>query len=136
MATWTIKPKKGTTAQWEESHRILEENEWGVELTTKGTYILRIGDGEHEFLDLDVVFDVGSMQELAQKVQNFSANMQQAASAANTAASGANTAKTAAEGAAAACQNIAAGINSMSDDSTGIVYTIGIDAGKVYLKEV
>jgi len=136
MATWTIKPKKGTTEQWRKSGRILEENEWGVELTTKGTYILRIGDGEHEFLDLDVVFDVGSMQELAQTVKNFSGNMQQAASAANTAASAANSAKTAAEGAAAACQNIAAGINSMSDDSTGIVYTIGIDAGKVYLKEV
>lgn len=136
MATSTIKPKKGTTAQWAESGRILEVNEWGVEETTSGTYILRIGDGEHEFLDLPVVMDVKKLQDLAQTVNNFSTNMQQAASAANTAAQQAGTAATRAEGAAKACENIASGINSMSDDVNGKTYTIGISAGKIYIQEV
>lgn len=136
MATWTITPKKGTTAQWQDSHRILEVNEWGVEETVGGTYILRIGDGQHEFLDLPVVVDVGHIEELTQTVENFTANMQQATSAANTAAQQANAATTAAQAAAAACQNIEAGINSMSDSVTGKTYTIGIEAGKVFLQEV
>lgn len=136
MATSTIKPKKGTTAQWEASERILEVNEWGVEETSEGTLILRIGDGEHKFMELPKVMDVKELQDLANTVNNFAGNMQSAASAANTAAEKANAATTAAQGAAEACQNIAAGINSMADDTTGTVYSIGIDAGKIYLQEV
>jgi len=136
MATSTIKPKKGTTAQWEASERILEVNEWGVEETAAGTLILRIGDGEHKFMELPKVMDVKELQDLANTVNNFAGNMQSAASAANTAAEKANAATTAAQGAAEACQNIAAGINSMADDTTGTVYSIGIDAGKIYLQEV
>jgi hypothetical protein len=136
MATSTIKPKKGTTKQWQESGRILEVNEWGVEETESGTYILRIGDGEHVFLDLPAVMDVKQIQDLAQTVENFAANMQTAASAASTAAQQAQAATTAAQGAAEACQNIASGINSMSDDTTGKTYTIGISAGEIYLQEV
>ena len=41
-----------------------------------------------------------------------------------------------AEAGAAACQNIAAGINSMPDSVTGIVYTIGVENGIVFLEEV
>ncbi len=136
MATSTIKPKKGTTAQWKASERILEVNEWGVEETAEGTLILRIGDGEHKFMELPKVMDVKELQDLANTVNNFAGNMQSAASAANTAAEKANAATTAAQGAAEACQNIAAGINSMADDTTGTVYSIGIDAGKIYLQEV
>ena len=143
MATSTIKPKQGTTAEWEASGRILELNEWGVEETTKGTFILRIGNGKDKFLDLDVVMDVGELREKHQTVVNFSGNMQTATSAANTAASSANTAATAANAAAKACQNIrgfrmADGriINSMADGTTGKTYTIGIEAGKIYLQEV
>lgn len=136
MATSTIKPKKGTTAQWEASERVLEKNEWGVEETAEGTLILRIGDGEHKFLELPKVMDVKELQDLAKTVGNFAGNMQQATSAANTAAQAANAATTQAKGAAEACQKLTAGINSMSDDTTGIVYSIGIDAGKIYLKEV
>lgn len=136
MATSTIKPKKGTTAEWEASGRILELNEWGVEETAKGTFILRIGNGKDKFLDLDVVMDVGELREKHQTVVNFSGNMQTAAANANTAASSANTAATAANAAAKACQNIAAGINSMADGTTGKTYTIGIEAGKIYLQEV
>lgn len=136
MATSTIKPKKGTTQQWAESGRILEVNEWGVEETERGDYILRIGDGEHEFLDLPAVMDMQQLRELTQTVDNFAGNMQSAAAAANTAAEKAQAATTAAQGAAEACQNIASGINSMSDDTTGTVYKIGVNAGKVYLQEV
>lgn len=136
MATWTITPKKGTTAQWAASGRILNVNEWGVEETEAGTYILRIGDGEHEFLDLPVVVDVGEMQELANTVKNFAANMQQAAAAANTAAQNASAATTAAQAVAGACQGIAAGINTMGDTATGKVYTIGVHEGNIYLQEV
>lgn len=70
------------------------------------------------------------------RMQTATSDAQKAASAANTAAEKANAATTAAQGAAEACQNIAAGINSMADDTTGTVYSIGIDAGKIYLQEV
>lgn len=135
MATSTIKPKKGTTAEWEESGRVLEVNEWGVEETESGAYILRIGDGKNKFLDLPAVMDMEQIQDLEQTIQNFTANMNSATSAANTAAQKAEAAATAGNAAAEACQNIAAGINSMSDETTGKVYSIGINAGKVYLQE-
>lgn len=136
MATSTIKPKKGTTAEWAESERILEVNEWGVEETASGTYILRIGDGKNKFLDLPVVMDVKQLQDLAQTVANFAGNMQTATAAATTAAQSANTATTAATAAAKACEGIAAGINTIPDTTTGKTYTIGADAGKIYLQEV
>ena len=135
MATSTIKPKKGTTEEWRESARILEVNEWGVEETASGRYILRIGDGKNVFLDLPPVVDTEDLATLAQTIKNFTANMQSAASAANTAAQQATAATTAAQSAASACQNIAAGINSMSDKTTGKTYTIGVEAGIIYLEE-
>lgn len=136
MATWTIKPKKGTTAQWQQSGKILEVNEWGVEETASGHYILRIGDGQHEFLDLPPVVDTDDMTRLHAEISNYVANMQQAAAAANTAAGAANSAATAAQAGAKACEKMEHGINSMSDQATGKVYTIGVEAGKVYLQEV
>lgn len=70
MATSTIKPKRGTTAQWAKSKRILEWNEWGVEETGSGEWILRVGDGEHEFLDLPKVIDTPSLNDLVAEAQN------------------------------------------------------------------
>lgn len=142
MATSTIKPKCGTTAQWAASGRILEVNEWGVEITESGAYILRIGDGEHLFHELPAVIDVPTFDALVEQVQTqynavmaFKNNMTEATNAANSAAAGANTAATAANAGAAACANIAEGINSMTDDTTATVYSIGIDNGIIYLKE-
>ena len=135
MATSTIKPKKGTTAEWEESARILEVNEWGVEETISGTYILRIGDGKNKFLNLPAVMDVKYLQDLAQTIDNFAGNMNESASAATTAAQEANQAATTANAAAEACQDIASGINAMSDAATGKVYSIGVNAGKIYIQE-
>lgn len=143
MATSTIKPKCGTTAQWKASGRILEVNEWGVEVTESGAYILRIGDGEHLFHDLPAVIDVPTFDALVQQVQEqyneviaFRNNMTEATNAANSAAAGARSAADAANAGAAACENIAAGINSMADDTTATVYSIGIDNGIIYLEEV
>lgn len=142
MATSTIKPKCGTTAQWAASGRILEVNEWGVEITTSGAYILRIGDGEHLFLELPAVIDVPKFNSFEKEVlkmysdvMSFRTNMTAATNAANSAASGASTAATMANSAAAACANIAEGINSMTDDTTAKVYSIGIDNGIIYLRE-
>lgn len=143
MATSTIKPKCGTTAQWQASGRILEVNEWGVEVTESGAYILRIGDGEHLFHDLPAVIDVPTFDALVQQVQEqyneviaFRNNMTEATNAANSAAAGARSAADAANAGAAACENLAAGINSMADDTTATVYSIGIDNGIIYLEEV
>ncbi len=143
MATSTIKPKKGTTAQWAASGRALEVNEWGVEVTENGHHILRIGDGEHRFHDLPAVIDVPLFNTLVQQVQTqhgevvaFRDNMTSATNAANTAATAANTATTRANNAAIACEDIAAGINSMTDDTTKAVYSIGINNGLIYLEEV
>ena len=55
---------------------------------------------------------------------------------AQAATSEANTKAAAANKAAAACENIAKGINSMTDGTTGITYTIGINGGMVYLESV
>lgn len=63
-------------------------------------------------------------------------NAQAATSEANTKAAAANSAAAAANKAAAACENIAKGINSMTDGTTGITYTIGINGGMVYLESV
>lgn len=143
MATSSIKPKCGTTAQWQASGRILEFNEWGVEVTESGAYILRIGDGEHLFHDLPAVIDVPTFDALVQQVQEqynevvaFRNNMTEATNAANSAAAGASAAATAAQAGAEACQGIAAGINSMPDATTGAVYSIGVDNGIVFLEEV
>ena len=135
MATWTVRPKKDTTANWKASGRILEVNEWGVEETTSGKYILRIGNGKDKFLDLQPVVDTENLAKIYSEIRNFNANMQQATSAANAAAQSAQQQAAAAQAGAAACKDIQKGINSMSDSVTGKKYTIGVEAGLVYLEE-
>ena len=135
MATWTIRPKKDTTANWKASGRILEVNEWGVEETASGKYILRIGNGKDKFLDLQPVVDTENLAKIYSEISNFNANMQQATSAANAAAQSAQQQAAAAQAGAAACKDIQKGINSMSDSATGKKYTIGVEAGLVYLEE-
>ena len=143
MATSTIKPKCGTTEQWRASGRVLEMNEWGVEIAKNGHHILRIGDGEHLFHELSAVLDVDRFEALIEQAQgqygevmDFKNNMTSATDAANTAASSATSAAAAANAGAEACQNIAAGINSMADDTTNVVYSLGINNGNIYLEEV
>ena len=72
----------------------------------------------------------------ASRANDATTSANNAADAVNSAAAGARSAADAANAGAAACENIAAGINSMADDTTGIVYSIGIDNGIIYLEEV
>ena len=64
MATATIRIKKGTTAEWIESHRVLDDGELGLELTADGHRIIRIGNGATEFMDLPVSFDIEEVREI------------------------------------------------------------------------
>lgn len=61
-------------------------------------------------------------------------NAEKVTQSANTAAGDAQKATTAAKAAAAACEGIAAGINTIADTTTGKTYTIGVDAGRIYLE--
>lgn len=61
-------------------------------------------------------------------------NAEKATQSANTTAGDAQKATTAAKAAAAACEGIAAGINTIADTTTGKTYTIGVDAGRIYLE--
>lgn len=61
-------------------------------------------------------------------------NAEKATQSANMAAGDAQKATTAAKAAAAACEGIAAGINTIADTTTGKTYTIGVDAGRIYLE--
>ena len=56
MATATITLKKGTTAEWTESKRVLDDGELGLETTTSGHRIIRIGNGSTEFMSLPVTW--------------------------------------------------------------------------------
>ena len=58
MATATITLKKGTTAEWTESKRVLDDGELGLETTADGHRIIRVGNGASEFMDLPVTFDI------------------------------------------------------------------------------
>lgn len=64
MATATITIKKGTTAEWTEAKRVLDDGELGLETTTNGHRIIRIGNGSTEFMQLPVVFDIEEVREI------------------------------------------------------------------------
>lgn len=62
--TATITLKKGTTAEWTESKRVLDDGELGLETTTSGHRIIRIGNGSTEFMSLPVAFDIEEVREI------------------------------------------------------------------------
>lgn len=64
MATATITIKKGTTAEWTEAKRVLDDGELGLETTTNGHRIIRIGNGSTEFMQLPVAFDIEEVREI------------------------------------------------------------------------
>lgn len=64
MATATITIKKGTTAEWTESRRVLDDGELGLETTVDGHRIIRIGNGSTEFMQLPVAFDIEEVREI------------------------------------------------------------------------
>nr|DAH33324.1 MAG TPA: hyaluronidase [Caudoviricetes sp.] len=66
MATATITIKKGTTAEWTEAKRVLDDGELGLETTPSGHRIIRIGNGSTEFMQLPVAFDIEEIREIKQ----------------------------------------------------------------------
>lgn len=143
MSTTTLKLKSGTTAQWKEAKRILEEREMGLEVTTDTKYILRIGDGKTEFTKLPAAISTPYFDELCnqvkvkyEEIKAFEENMKTATTAANNAATAAAQSKDRADAAAKACEDIAEGMNTMVDNATSKTYRMGIENGNIYLQEV
>lgn len=143
MSTATIKPKRGTTKQWIDSKRVLEENEWGVEITETGKYILKIGDGVTDFEHLEAAIStpyfeslLDQMTTMHNEVMAFKNNMAEAANAANGAATKADAAATKAQAAAKACEGITIRQNTMIDDTLGKSYKLGVNNKKIYIEEV
>lgn len=122
MATATIRIKKGTTAEWTESHRVLDDGELGLELTTDGHRIIRIGNGETEFMDLPVSFDIEEVREIKEGMDG--------------------NAKTYYEDMVKRGEEFIAEIKAMAttveleDEATGIKYRMGLSGGTMYFEEM
>ena len=122
MATATIRIKKGTTAEWTESHRVLDDGELGLELTTDGHRIIRIGNGATEFMDLPVSFDIEEVREIKEGMDG--------------------NAKTYYEDMVKKGEEFIAEIKAMAttveleDEATGIKYRMGLSGGTMYFEEM
>lgn len=64
MATATIRIKKGSTAEWTASERVLDDGELGLEITEESHRIIRVGDGVTIFMNLPVAFDIEEVREI------------------------------------------------------------------------
>lgn len=122
MATATIRIKKGTTAEWTESHRVLDDGELGLELTVDGHRIIRIGNGATEFMDLPVSFDIEEVREIKKGMDD--------------------NAKTYYEDMVKKGEEFIAEIKAMAttveleDEATGIKYRMGLSGGTMYFEEM
>ena len=122
MATATIRIKKGTTAEWIESHRVLDDGELGLELTADGHRIIRIGNGATEFMDLPVSFDIEEVREIKKGMDD--------------------NAKTYYEDMVKRGEEYIAEIKAMAttveleDEATGIKYRMGLSGGTMYFEEM
>ena len=122
MATATIRIKKGTTAEWTESHRVLDDGEMGLELTVDGHRIIRIGNGATEFMDLPVSFDIEEVREIKKGMDD--------------------NAKTYYEDMVKKGEEFIAEIKAMAttveleDEATGIKYRMGLSGGTMYFEEM
>jgi len=143
-----IKLLTGTTADYQETESvlILDEREIAVEIVTSDSgdkyFNIRQGDGKSTFFNLPIIVNNQRYEELTNvldgyvtEMKEFTTNMNSATSLANQAAEAANTAATAANNAATQVTNLTAGLNSITDDETGEVYTLGIESGVLYLKD-
>lgn len=122
MATATIRIKKGTTAEWTESHRVLDDGELGLELTVDGHRIIRIGNGATEFMDLPVSVDIEEVREIKKGMDD--------------------DAKTYYEDMVKKGEEFIAEIKAMAttveleDEATGIKYRMGLSGGTMYFEEM
>lgn len=122
MATATVRYKKGTTAEWIESHRVLDDGEPGLELTEKGHRIIRIGNGATEFMDLPVSFDIEEVREIKtgmdENAKTYYDSMVKKG-----------------EGFIAEIKAMATTVE-LEDEATGIKYRMGLSGGAMYFEEM
>ncbi len=122
MATATITLKKGTTAEWTESKRVLDDGELGLETTTDGHRIIRVGNGASEFMNLPVTFDIEEVREIKTGMDADSQTYYN-----NLVAKGTEL--------LAEMKALATTVE-LEDDATAIKYRMGISNGTLYFEEI
>lgn len=122
MATATITLKKGTTAEWTESKRVLDDGELGLETTADGHRIIRVGNGASEFMDLPVTFDIEEVREIKTGMDVDSRTYYN-----NLVAKGTEL--------LAEMKALATTVE-LEDDVTAIKYRMGISNGTLYFEEI
>lgn len=122
MATATITIKKGTTAEWTESKRVLDDGELGLEITADGHRIIRVGNGATEFVDLPVTFDIEEVREIKTgmdtNAETYYKNMVEKG-----------------EALLAEMKSMVMTVE-LEDDETGIKYRMGLSNGTLYFEEI
>ncbi len=122
MATATITIKKGTTAEWTESKRVLDDGELGLEITEDGHRIIRVGNGATEFMDLPVTFDIEEVREIKTgmdtNAETYYKNMVEKG-----------------EALLAEMKSMVMTVE-LEDDETGIKYRMGLSNGTLYFEEL
>ena len=122
MATATIIIKKGTTAEWTESKRVLDDGELGLEITADGHRIIRVGNGATEFMDLPVTFDIEEVREIKTgmdtNAETYYKNMVEKG-----------------EALLAEMKSMVMTVE-LEDDETGIRYRMGLSNGTLYFEEL
>lgn len=122
MATATITIKKGTTAEWTESKRVLDDGELGLEITADGHRIIRVGNGATEFMDLPVTFDIEEVRAIKtgmdENAKKYYDDM-----------------VTKGEEYIEEIKSMATTVE-LEDDETGIKYRMGLSNGTLYFEEV
>ncbi|MCI5872564.1 MAG: hypothetical protein MR012_02695 [Roseburia sp.] len=122
MATATITIKKGTTAEWTESKRVLDDGELGLEITSKGHRIIRVGNGATEFMDLPVSFDIEEVREIKTGMDEDSEKYYNELVEKGTEL-------------LAEMKALATTVE-LRDDTTDIKYRMGISNGTLYFEEI
>lgn len=122
MATATITLKKGTTAEWTESKRVLDDGELGLETTADGHRIIRVGNGASEFMNLPVTFDIEEVREIKTGMDVDSQTYYN-----NLVAKGTEL--------LAEMKALATTVE-LEDDVTAIKYRMGISNGTLYFEEI
>ena len=122
MATATITLKKGTTAEWTESKRVLDDGELGLETTADGHRIIRVGNGASEFMNLPVTFDIEEVREIKTGMDADSQTYYN-----NLVAKGTEL--------LAEMKALATTVE-LKDDATAIKYRMGISNGTLYFEEI
>lgn len=122
MATATITIKKGTTAEWTESKRVLDDGELGLEITADGHRIIRVGNGATEFMDLPVTFDIEEVREIKTGMDTNAETYYK-----NMVAKG--------EALLAEMKSMVMTVE-LEDDETGIKYRMGLSNGTLYFEEL